>query len=276
MKTKINSIFLLILLLQIQWIPTAASQIVENSGQEREIYFATVKLVDEFMQRFNGDEFVKGIDTTRSDRRELGIMSLFDKTMFNTLDDSIFNAAKEFASVAAKHNVKINYEDTTWFAIANCKGKLKGKDINFILWLQVENRREDMYKWVIVKADCKQFQLDPQDNDEMIMIQPNDHEVNFSALNVITNGNDNLITKYTRKDYEIDQTSVFLSMVYLGILNIDFVTSLQFVFFQVPDYLFYVQKCVRETTNSGWLINTFEKKSEVEKMKIYNYVIDKK
>lgn len=228
------------------------------------------------MQRFNGDEFVKGIDTTRSDRRELGIMSLFDKTMFNTLDDSIFNAAKEFASVAAKHNVKINYEDTTWFAIANCKGKLKGKDINFILWLQVENRREDMYKWVIVKADCKQFQLDPQDNDEMIMIQPNDHEVNFSALNVITNGNDNLITKYTRKDYEIDQTSVFLSMVYFGILNIDFVTSLQFVFFQVPDYLFYVQKCVRETTNSGWLINTFEKKSEVEKMKIYNYVIDKK
>ena len=269
-----NAVF--VILLQIFMLPTAAGQIVEDEGREREIYFATVKLVDEFMERFNGNEFAKGIDTTKSNRRELGIISLFDKTMFNATDDSVFAAAKVFATSAAEKNIKINYEDTTWFAIASCKGKFKSKPIDFTLWLQVENRREDMYKWVIVRAYSEQFQLKASDDDDMIMIQPNDHEVNFSALNVITNGNDKLITKYMRKGYEIDQTSVFLALVNTGLLNIDYVTDLQFVFFQVPDYMFYIRKIVRETTNSGWLINMFEKKSEIEKLKIYNYVIGKK
>ena len=79
-----------------------------------------------------------------------------------------------------------------------------------------------------------------------------------------------------QKDYPLDETSVFLSDVYNGLLDIDYVKDLQFIFYQVPNYVFRIKFIERETNNTGWLITDFDKVSEDEKEDFLDYLYNNK
>ena len=204
------------------------------------LYDSRIKLVDEFFDRFNGKEGHPNIDTV------------------------------------IEKNISINYSDTTWFAKAICCGKLKGKEVDFTLYLNVEHRKEDMYKWVIAKAEGEIFKLKPSLKSDKIMLMPDDHETNFMSLHRVTTEKDDLITRYMQKSYPLDETSVFLSDVYNGLLDIDNVKDLQFVFYQVPGYVFRIKFFERDTNNTGWLITGFDEVSEDDKEVFLDYLYNKK
>ena len=125
------------------------------------------------------------------------------------------------------------------------------------------------------KAEGEIFKLKPSLNSDKIMLMPDDHETNFMSLHRVTTEKDDLITRYMQKSYLLDETSVFLSDVYNGLLDIEYVKDLQFIFYQVPGYVFRIKFIERETNNTGWLITSFYKAPEEKKTDFLNYLYNK-
>ena len=254
----------------------ANAQKVITNDLNAELYDSRIKLVDEFFDRFNGKEGHPDISRKDKDYRKKNLMFVFNGRMFKSKEDAKFKELQNFINTVIEKNISINYSDTTWFAKAVCHGKLKGKEVDFTLFLNVEHRKEDMYKWVIAKAEGDVFKLKPSLKSEKIMLMPDDHETNFMSLHRITTEKDDLISCYMQKDYPLDETSVFLSDVYNGLLDIDYVKDLQFIFYQVPNYVFRIKFIERETNNTGWQITDFDKVSEDEKEDFLDYLYNNK
>lgn len=254
----------------------ANAQKVITNDLNAGLYDSRIKLVDEFFDRFNGKEGHPDISRKDKDYRKKNLMFVFNGRMFKSKEDAKFKELQNFINTVIEKNISINYSDTTWFAKAVCHGKLKGKEVDFTLYLNVEHRKEDMYKWVIAKAEGDVFKLRPSLKSEKIMLMPDDHETNFMSLHRITTEKDDLISCYMQKDYPLDETSVFLSDVYNGLLDIDYVKDLQFIFYQVPNYVFRIKFIERETNNTGWLITDFDKVSEDEKEDFLDYLYNNK
>ena len=266
--------FLCLALVSLFFVANAKKVITNdlNAG----LYDSRIKLVDEFFDRFNGKEGHPDISRKDKDYRKKNLMFVFNGRMFKSKEDAKFKELQNFINTVIEKNISINYSDTTWFAKAVCHGKLKGKEVDFTLFLNVEHRKEDMYKWVIAKAEGDVFKLKPSLKSEKIMLMPDDHETNFMSLHRITTEKDDLISCYMQKDYPLDETSVFLSDVYNGLLDIDYVKDLQFIFYQVPNYVFRIKFIERETNNTGWLITDFDKVSEDEKEDFLDYLYNNK
>lgn len=254
----------------------ANAQKVITNDLNAGLYDSRIKLVDEFFDRFNGKEGHPDISRKDKDYRKKNLMFVFNGRMFKSKEDAKFKELQNFINTVIEKNISINYSDTTWFAKAVCHGKLKGKEVDFTLFLNVEHRKEDMYKWVIAKAEGDVFKLRPSLKSEKIMLMPDDHETNFMSLHRITTEKDDLISCYIQKNYPLDETSVFLSDVYNGLLDIDYVKDLQFIFYQVPNYVFRIKFIERETNNTGWLITNFDKVSEDEKEDFLDYLYNNK
>lgn len=240
------------------------AQIIGSLLNEEQ-FRARIALVDEFIDRFNGKEDRPDINKSESDYHIKRLLVLFNGEMFKSFTDSTFIAAKDFIDVINKDSIKLNYTDTSWYATANCHGTFKNKEIDFTLYLTVEHRKANMYKWVISKAEGNIFKLNPSKKSEKIIIMPDDHEINFLSLHRITNENSDLISNYICMNHQIDELSVFLSYVYNGLLKINYVSDLTFTFLQVPGYKFTIKEFEREGNNVGWLINSFEKVTEQNK-----------
>ena len=237
-----------------------------NEEQER----ARISLVDEFMKRFNGLQDRPDITKNVEDYEIKRFLALFNGKQFKSINDSTFKAAFDFIKVIQKDSTHINYTDTTWIAKVNCHGLFRKKDVTFTLYLSVENRKDDMYKWVINKAEGEIFNLLPSSISDDVFISPDAHETKFMGLKHITTGKDDYISRYLKRDKRIDLTSVFLSYVYNGLLEINYIEDVEFIFFQVPNYIFTIKEFNRESFNDGWLISSFQKLSEDEKALIYN------
>ena len=247
------------------------SQILTDEIDDR-LYKARIKLVDEFIDRFNGKEGRPDIKDSDSLYRRKNLLVLFDGTIFKTDKEKKLEEVKNMIDTIVSSRTRINHSDTAWFAKALCHGKFKSKDVYFTLYLTVENRREDMYKWVIAKAEGDLFKLTPSKIADNIMLMPDDHETNFMSLHRITTEKDDYITNYAQKGYSVDETAVFFSYVYNGLLNIENVDKLEFTFLQVPGYLFTVKDIFRKTLNSGWLISSYKKVSDETKQEILNSI----
>lgn len=248
---------------------------VLGSLLNKDLYETRIKLVDEFFERFNGQEYRPDIKPDAEDAKLKNLLVLFNASMFKSAKDSAFIEAKTFAQKVLTDSIRISYQDTTWVAKATCHGKFRNTPVDFTVYLNVENRRGQLYKWVIAKAEGDIFRLAPSLSKESIMLMPDDHETNFMTLNRITNEKDDYILNYKQKFFSPDETSVFYALVYSGVLNIDYVKKLEFLFFQVPDYVFTVNHFERDNFNAGWLISKLSKISEEEKKDFLNYIYNK-
>lgn len=258
-------LFCLVCLLMFNVQAQIFNQLDEN------LYKSRVKLVSEFFERFNGlrsrPDVEDGIDS-----RKNNLLLLFDLAMFKSKQDSLFVEAESFAEQVMADSIKINYSDTTWCAKAKCKGTLSGKPIDFWLYLNVENREKDMYKWVVSKAEGSIFSLEPPKQHKPFMLSPDDHEINFMSLYRMTSETPSYVKDFKSMGYSIDQTSVFFTMVKMGLLKIEYVDELSFLFFQIPGYMFSIKQIERENLNAGWLINSFGKISDSERDEFFKWL----
>lgn len=238
-----------------------------NDDLDKVLFRTRIKLVDEFFDRFNGKEGRIDVPEMDSDARLKNLILLFDGKMFSSYRDSVFKEALVMADRIMSDSITINYIDSTWFAKALCRAKLNGKPVSLTLYLNVESRGDNMYKWVITRAQGGVLKLLPTLRSDEIMLMPDDHETNFLSLYRITTEKDDYITNYARKNYSVDETAVFYSLVYNGLLDVEGVDELEFVFLQVPGYVFTIKEFERNSNNAGWLINSFEKVSDKEKRK---------
>lgn len=225
---------------------------------------ARVKLMDEFITRFNGKE----IRDERYPDRMSNILLLFNRFQFKSEYDSLFSEAKAFSETIINDSIYLNYTDSCWFAKAKCYGTLSNKNVEFFLYLFVEERGEFMYKWAIADAEGEIFNTSRSRKHNELFIMPNDHENSFMSLKRITNETSRFIDDYVKDGYEAPPLSVFLTLVRCGQLKIDYVSDVEFFFLQVPNYSFSVKYFERNDLNLGWLINSFNKCNESEKVNL--------
>jgi hypothetical protein len=231
----------------------------------RDLQYVRVGLVDEFFSRFNGKTAHPDIPITDTNSRRDNLMFLFDLAQFTSKNDSKFQEATQMMDLVINDSIKINFSDTTWVAIAHCKGLLEGKSVNFDLFLTVQHRKENMYKWVISRADGNIFNITPRNENEKIMLYPGDHETNFMSLGRMTKEQPFNVKNFMARGFDYDMTSVFAYLIYNRKLKIDYVNDLEFIFTQVPGYIFHIKYFERENKNSGWLISDFYRSSEEDK-----------
>lgn len=249
------------------WKTEISSQILEPPTY---IQKAKIGLVDEFIKRFNGQEYHPDVSLSKFSHRRDNLLYLFNASKSIEKKDSVLNEIVSFIDVILQDSTPLKYSDQNWFGVATCKGVLFGKTVTFDLYLSVQRRGDDMYKWVIAKADGRCFDIDPKNKSEKIMLSPDSHETKFISLRRMTLEQPFNVYLFMTNEFCYDQTSAFAYLVKTGQLKIDHVDNLEFVFTQVPGYLFYIKYFERDSGNSGWLINKFYKISDSDKRKLLN------
>ena len=227
---------------------------------------ARVGLVDEFIKRFNGDKSHPDISSENSSSQASNLLYLFEVSQTAVNKDSIFDAAREMIDTIIANSVKLSFSDSSWIAMAKCKGELDGEQVLFNVYLNVEHRKEDMYKWVISKVDGDCFDTSSRDSSTNIMFYPDDHETKFMSLGRMTKEQPFNVLRFTSKWFQYDKTSAFIYLVQSNKLKISYVDELEFVFTQIPGYVFSIKYFERESSKSGWLIHKFERMSSKAKL----------
>lgn len=223
-----------------------------------------IGLVDEFIDRFNGEKTHPSIPNSGNESRKKNLMMLFDLELFKSKNDPYMEEAANMMDCVISQNIKIGYADTTWMALAHCIGNLEGKTVNFDVQLKVQHRRGNMYKWVITNVEGNIFDVTARNKNELIMFYPDDHETHFMSLGRMTKEQPHNVQRFMGKDVKYDMTSVFTYLVFNKKLTINYVEDLEFVFFQIPGYVFHLKFFNREKTNAGWLISRFYKTDSLQ------------
>lgn len=200
---------------------------------------------------------------------------LLNLTNYQSKNDPKLQLADSMMQCVINNKINLHYEDSLWFAKVKCQGTYKGKNTHFFLYLTVEERGKDMYKWVIQKAEGNLFELTPKVKNDRIMLMPDDHETRFTSLHRVTTDYQECVTNFANKYYRVDPTTVFFTMVQTGLLKIDFIDNVKLTFLQVPGYTFSIQYFDRESNNSGWLIDNLWKMSDDEKTQYLNQIYTK-
>jgi len=258
---KIKKLLLVVLVL----LPSLNSDAQSFSALNSYLQKVRIGLVDEFFERFNGKTAHPDVPITNDESRINNLLMLYDLSQFTSKDDPRFNEAREMMNVMIKDSIQINFSDSTWAALAHCKGTIEGKSVNFDLYLTVQHRTQRMYKWVIAKADGNLFAIPSKTTNDKVMLSPNDHETNFMSLRRMSKEQPYNIKAFMAKGFEYDPTSVFAYLLYTGKLKIDYVDDLEFVFTQVPGYIFNIRYFEREKNNAGWLISQFYESTQENK-----------
>lgn len=233
-----------------------------------ELYADRVKLVSQFMRRFNGEEFHPVVDSSAPEASRINLVQLFDLDAALRRPDTVIAEMDGLIDSILYNKVRIRFEDADWFATARCIGSFKGAEVSFKVFLTVEPRGDGMYKWVINDVEGDIFNLTPKDVSEKTMLLPNEHESGFMKLPDISRTRDDFITLYSSESAGVDRLTVFDTLVFYGFLDIDYVDDVEFTFLQVPGYVFTVSEHVRDSSNSGWLISRWETVSDEEKARL--------
>jgi len=236
-----------------------------------------VKLLDEFIERFNFDtsgflvvEMRKqGLSTTRNKMME----SLFNQEQ--NWDSSLI---KRFINsvLYATPPVLLNENDADWYAEVNSKFELKSKMIDVFLLLKPDFDSENFARWRItgIVSDSLFKPRSGKDTDTVrksewtsldgSFIRPMSHEINFiDFFRVFKPGNQ--WDEIAGTSYELDKLTCFFSLIDAGALTYIQNDKIKFHFLQIPGWYFCIEYFHRTDINSGWLISDLRPFTETEK-----------
>ena len=231
-----------------------AAQPIRLINQEQ--YLAQIKLVDEFMERFNNP-------TTP-------YLLLVDGERY--LNDSLFqHQCHQMIDTLESNPVTLSYAESGWYANIHCAANTFNGHDTLQLTLSVEPRGIDTYKWVIADVQGDLFNSWNETNND-IYIMPNQHEMDFMDLTGIINEAGSNIFSLAKTNAIPNRLSIFETLVYTQQLRLETITDLSFTFLQVPGFRFIIRYFPRESKNSGWLISEICPTSDDEKKQLLKII----
>ena len=243
----------------------------------RENFAWQVKQIDEFMDRFNNADYTP-IRRYLKEEYNLEDVSRSDiiRSMFN-LDNSEWKQ-EEVVQFLSQVNDSLpppylDFYDDDWYAELDCKGVYQGDTVYFTMVLSLENSEKPKgSRWVIngVQGDFL-----PTDTVALAFAMDADYDVS-KTLNPASFGTDFMALVDALKDtanlegyiapQNINRPLVsLLNQLYLRNLIFKQVNHITYHFLQIKDWIFQVQDFRRQSTNSGWLINSLMSVTEEEK-----------
>ena len=242
----------------------AFSQTMFNSNFEETSFKMRVKQLDEFFNRFNYEKDMEDktiLNKQDTAMRKRYIFNLFNRELFLKLNDSLKQEYMTFVEtvISPQQPVYLHFTDSNWQAEAICQATFQGKPIQISLFLKTDTVNSKEYKWAIYSVDGDIFKLIPAKQNPGIRISPVDNELGFMNLPDIAKGDVcRNIMNYSVNTFSVDKLSVFNTLVYYGLLKIDYVRKIVYHFEQVPGYIFSVEHFERNTDNVGWLISNIK------------------
>jgi hypothetical protein len=254
------------------------------AGAAREANFLyEVKVIDEFIERFNDDptsflrrEYLRYGKPINFTRRDL-VQFLFEKPV--KPEDGIVTKFVDQVTDSANPQ-KISFNDTNWYAEVTCSFNMAGRHVAIPLVLQVATDTDRSSRWMICGiGDAPVFHdaagsagLSSAVKDQKKFISPSDYATNFLELHHILKPGFEGVNYLTPQLLESERGKKFAQLIQSGKMKFEAPGSLRFYFFQIPNYTFVVERFVRQTTHSGWLISDLivtgadEKRARKEKL----------
>lgn len=257
-----------------------AQQVVADAHREANFLFE-VKIIDEFIERFNDDphsnlrrEYARAGRTVPFDRKGL-VKSLFDKAPEAGSEGSRF--IEQVTDSAAPQ--KLAFNDSNWYAELRSSFIYNGQRIDIPLVLSVSTATDHSAKWMIIgmgdvpaapaaaaSKDAATSATPPAVNSHaQPFISPSDYATNFIELRNILSPGMKPENYFSPELLATPRGQAFVQMIASRKLRFDATGSMKFYFFQIPNYLFIVERFERQTTHSGWLISSLEPAADEEK-----------
>lgn len=244
----------------------ADAQIFTQVIDEQELQFK-VKQIDEFFRRFNyetdykGDPIAGQVDSISADSamKCKGLMTLLNLDTFMNKNKELDSVSTDFLDYVIKHNKKIHYADTTWYAEAVSSFTMGGKPYPIRIFLKTENVKDVIYKWVITDVETPIFTNLTDTIRPGISIMPGAHGSSFITLPEMMNLNAKDVQAFFHKNYKTNKLTAFAYLLSTGKIKLRNVTKVIY-HFQLDKYAFIVERFEKEKSyNKGWLISKIKK-----------------
>lgn len=236
-----------------------------------------VKQIDEFMDRFNNADYTpirrylkEEYNQDEVSRSDL-IRSLFNLDKEDWNQDEVIRFLSQVTDTLS--SPYLDFYDHDWYAELNCQGLFQGESVNFTLILTLQQNKETGgSRWIIRSVEGEFL---PTDTEELAFAMDANYDVS-KTLNPASFGTDFMALVDALKDtanlegYVAPQTInrplvAFLNQLYQRKLIFKQVNYITYHFLQIDDWIFQVQDFHRQSTNSGWLINSLIAASDEDK-----------
>ncbi len=276
----------LVMLLGVLCQAPAASAQAEKADAHREGNFLfEVKVIDEFIERFNDDsasslrkEYRRAKRAVPFNRPEL-IRSLFNRPV--KADDPGTKAFVE--QVVNKDKPQfLEFNDSNWYAEVGCAFTMNGQIVRVPLIMQVSTGSDKSAKWMIAGiGDSHIFRSETiqpaapkkaEDKKMRKFISPSDYATNFLEFHRILSSGMDADNYFMPELLATDRGKKLVQLIKSNKLKFVHTEQMKFYFFQIPNYVFTVERFIRQTTHSGWLISDLavagaeEKKARIGKL----------
>ncbi|MHA7100619.1 hypothetical protein [Roseivirga pacifica] len=272
---------LLTSLLFIFFFQGVQAQIVSEDEEIERQLLASTKQLNQFFNRFNGEEDTKGRKFEPDDRqyrseriRKRYLSILFDEENAEFSEDLLKTFIEQ---VTDKDNPQfLSLRSPGWFAVVNTTFKYKGKEEPLTLYMQIQQEGLG-YEWVISDLVFEPYNtlFDKQRGETKEFLHPMSHELDFMNLRkaLVKGGSPE---SYTLADFKPDLLTVFLYEVKMGLLEFQTVNRLNFHFFSIDGWYFQLNNFNRPGYNTGWLISDLAQVNDSQKEALLKIIYDKK
>lgn len=256
--------------------PTQVNAQGARPGAAREANFLyEVKVIDEFIERFNDDptsflrkEYLRLGRPITFNRRQL-VEYLFEKPV--TPSDNLVQKFVDQVTDSVSPQ-KLSFDDSNWYAEVMCAFTMNGRRVDIPLIMQVAADTDKSTRWLISGiGDSPAFQeggsatASTAVKDQKKYISPSDYATNFLQFHMIFKPGFEGINYMTPELLASARGQKFAQLVQNGKLKFEAPGYMRFYFFQIPNYTFIVERFVRQTTHSGWLISDLTATTDEEK-----------
>lgn len=263
--------YLLLLLAAIGCLHNAARTQVVNTmpAQQYESFFLyEVKLIDEFIERFDDDpeSYVR-----RESRATLGTDSMVTRPR---LIKSLFNRQQQWDSevlnfindACTAHPTLLAFTDSNWYAEAQCVFTQGKTNITIPVILHIRAAHGSA-RWMIAGIGKCTLPKSGKANTGKgsDFIPTSSHGTNFLVFHRVFAAGMNPANYFEPQLLATDRASRLIGATTTGQLKFGYVKAINYHFYQVPGWVFTVARFKRKHTNSGWLISGLQRANSQQK-----------
>ena len=229
------------------------------------LFRQSVKSCDEFMCRFNEEEFFPDLDASDPQLGLKNFMLLFDYQLVSKKGkDKFIEETNQFYETIKKGKIKLNFESKNWYAELRANFLYGKSKIDIGIVLQPEKTPKSLWCWTIVGVNGLE-KVGYADSTKRLVISPEQNESEFMEIESDFKFSSKQFSQFRSYNKKLDALSYFFALVESGKLNFQSRLSTIYHFFDVPSYTFSVRYHDRKKSNTGWLISDYQKITEEEK-----------
>jgi len=265
---KMRLVFLLAVILCLQG--NTFGQVISTpiSKQQESDFAFEVKTIDEFIERFNNDQYtlIRQYLKTNFPKKPISRFDLV-RTLFN-YQEPLWDqelAARFVKAVCDTTQEKfLDFYSDTWYAQAECLVKYKGIPKKVTITLQVfVSDRTGAAKWVVVGARASFLDFSRR-LDSKKFLNPISHATDFIGLKKAMEDK-MFVRNYLTENFKESHLNKYLAAVSTGDIVFQQINNITYHFLSLENWLFTVKEYTRPGRNSGWLIQSLFKRTNAEK-----------